>query len=172
MFGRKEPIVTPELDEIPSRPPVEYQPPNLKPDGSNRDAVIAAAREHDRQERVIAEQATMLLRAKAEIDAAIHQVEGFKLQIAELLNYVASYKNERDEAVQDRANVAAILANIKAIVDSPDIPLPPRRRRNGRHADASVAVEPVGGGPASPLQINIVGTGDEAKQRLSDEERG
>lgn len=178
MFGKKEPQMPAELGDIPSRPPVEYEPPNLQEDGTARDAAIQAAREYDRLVRAIAEKDELLRRSFAEVKAAQHQIDELKLSLAEERNHVASYKAERDEAIQDRANVVAILANIDAIIDRGirDGDIPRKSRRNGKHAlsadasnigvgGASDAVTHSGGAVA-PLPASSGGT---VEVRLSDE---
>jgi hypothetical protein len=112
----------------------DYAPVRIEPDGTSRDAVLAAAREYDQQQRRIAELEDLLRRAGAEVAAAAHQLDELKLNLATERNHVQSYKAERDDAIQDRANVVAILANIGAIIEhginAGDIP--PKKRKNGK----------------------------------------
>jgi hypothetical protein len=43
----------------------------------------------------------------------------------------SNHRNERDQAVAERAEVLAILSNVRAMVEKAEIPMPLRRKRNG-----------------------------------------
>ena len=63
-----------------------------------------------------------------------------------------NHRNERDQAVAERAEVLAILSNVRAMVEKAEIPMPLRRKRNGNGsvvADNDSEQLAIGGGKQS-----------------------
>jgi len=72
-----------------------------------------------------------LRRAVAVLEAKNLEIDNLNLLLSQERNRNDNYRNERDQAVAERAEVLAILSNVRAMVEKAEIPLPLPRKRNG-----------------------------------------
>src|SRR5215467_13939167 len=100
--------------------------------GQKRDLVIQAAMTYDEMQKRIASQENQLHRAVAALEARKFEIDNLNLLLAQERNRNDNYRNERDQAVAERAEVLAILSNVRAMVEKAEIPLPVRRKGNGK----------------------------------------
>ena len=99
--------------------------------GQQRDLVIQAAMTYDEMQKQIARLENQLHRAVAALEAKKVEIDKLNLLLTQERNRNDNHRNERDQAVAERAEVLAILSNVRAMVEKAEIPMPLRRKRNG-----------------------------------------
>lgn len=99
--------------------------------GQQRDLVIQAATTYDEMQKSIAILENQLHRAVAALEAKKVEIDNLNLLLSQERNRNDNHRNERDQAVAERAEVLAILSNVRAMVEKAEIPMPLRRKRNG-----------------------------------------
>ena len=99
--------------------------------GQQRDLIIEAAVAYDETQKRITYLEDQLKRAAAALEAKKFEIDNLNLLLAQERNRNDNYRNERDQAVAERAEVSAILSNVRAMVEKAEIPMPLRRKRNG-----------------------------------------
>jgi hypothetical protein len=99
--------------------------------GQQRDLIIQAAVAYDETQQRIMNLEDQLKRAAAALEARKFEIDNLNLLLAQERNRNDNYRNERDQAVAERAEVIAILSNVRAMVEKAEIPFPVRRKRNG-----------------------------------------
>ena len=67
----------------------------------------------------------------AALEAKNAEIDNLNLLLSQERNRNDNHRNERDQAVAERAEVLAILSNVRAMVEKAEIPMPLRRKRNG-----------------------------------------
>jgi hypothetical protein len=100
--------------------------------GQQRDLVMQAAAAYDETQKRIASLEDQLNRAVAALEAKNTEIDNLNLLLTQERNRNDNHRNERDQAVADRAEVLAILSNVRAMVEKAEIPLPLPRRGNGK----------------------------------------
>jgi len=99
--------------------------------GEQRDLIIQAAVAYDETQKRITNLEDQLKRAAAALEAKKFEIDNLNLLLAQERNRNDNYRNERDQAFAERAEVIAILSNVRAMVEKAEIPFPVRRKRNG-----------------------------------------
>jgi chromosome segregation ATPase len=99
--------------------------------GQQRDLVIQAAMTYDEMQKRIADLENKLNRAVAALEAKNTEIDNLNLLLSQERNRNDNHRNERDQAVAERAEVLAILSNVRALVEKAEIPMRPLRKRNG-----------------------------------------
>jgi hypothetical protein len=99
--------------------------------GQQRDLIIQAAVAYDETQKRITNLEDQLKRAAAVLEAKKFEIDNLNLLLAQERNRNDNYRNERDQAFAERAEVVAILSNVRAMLDKAEIPFPVRRKRNG-----------------------------------------
>jgi len=99
--------------------------------GQQRDLVIQAAMTYDEMQKQIARLENQLHRAVAALEAKKVEIDNLNLLLTQERNRNDNHRNERDQAVAERAEVLAILSNVRVMVEKAEIPMPLRRKRNG-----------------------------------------
>ena len=99
--------------------------------GEQRDLIIQAAVAYDETQKRITNLEDQLKRAAAALEATKFEIDNLNLLLAQERNRNDNYRNERDQAFAERAEVIAILSNVRAMVEKAEIPFPVRRKRNG-----------------------------------------
>src|SRR5262249_48825192 len=107
--------------------------------GQQRDLVIQAAMTYDEMQKQIARLENQLHRAVAALEAKKVEIDNLNLLLSQERNRNDNHRNERDQAVAERAEVLAILSNVRAMVEKAEIPMPLRRKRNGNGNGSVVA---------------------------------
>ena len=122
----------------------------LTTSGQQRDLVIQAAMTYDEMQKRIASLENQLHRAVAALEAKKVEIDNLNLLLSQERNRNDNHRNERDQAVAERAEVLAILSNVRAMVEKAEIPMPLRRKRNGNVvADNGSEQIAIGGGKQS-----------------------
>ena len=103
----------------------------LNVSGQQRDLMIQAAMAYDETQKRIAGLEDQLNRAVAALEAKNAEIENLNLWLSQERYRNDNHRNERDQAVAERAEVLAILSNVRAMVEKAEIPMPLRRKRNG-----------------------------------------
>jgi hypothetical protein len=103
----------------------------LTANGQDRDLMIQAAMAYDETQKRIANLENQLNRAVAALEAKNVEIDNLNLLLTQERNRNDNHRNERDQAVAERAEVLAILSNVRAMVEKAEIPMPLRRKRNG-----------------------------------------
>jgi len=103
----------------------------LVANGQQRDLIIQAAVAYDETQKRITNLEDQLKRAAAALEAKKFEIDNLNLLLAQERNRNDNYRNERDQAFAERAEVIAILSNVRAMVEKAEIPFPVRRKRNG-----------------------------------------
>jgi hypothetical protein len=98
--------------------------------GHQRDLMIEAAMAYDETQKRIANLEDQVKRAVAALEAKKFEIDNLNLLLAQERNRNDNYRNERDQAVAERAEVLAILSNVRAVVEKAEISMPLRRKRN------------------------------------------
>src|SRR5215469_2489982 len=98
--------------------------------GQQRDVIIQAAMAYDEAQKRIASLEEKLNRAVAALEAKNLEIDNLNLLLSQERNRNDTHRNERDQAVAERAEVVAILSNVRAVVEKAEIPMP-LRKRNG-----------------------------------------
>jgi hypothetical protein len=104
----------------------------LKVNAQRRDLIIEAAMAYDETQKRIASLEDKLNRAVAALEAKNTEIDNLNLLLSQERNRNDSHRNERDQAVAERAEVLAILSNVRAMVEKAEIPLPLPRKSNGK----------------------------------------
>jgi hypothetical protein len=120
--------------------------------GQQRDLVIQAAMTYDEMQKRIAILENQLHRDAAALEAKKVEIDNLNLLLSQERNRNDNHRNERDQAVAERAEVLAILSNVRAMVEKAEIPMPLRRKRNGNGsvvADNDSEQLAIGGGKQS-----------------------
>ena len=99
--------------------------------GQERDLMIQAAMAYDETQKRIASLEDQLNRAVAALEAKNVEIENLNLLLSQERNRNDNHRNERDQAVAERAEVLAILSNVRAMLEKTEIPMHLRRKRNG-----------------------------------------
>ena len=99
--------------------------------GQQRDLIIQAAVAYDETQKRIASLEDQLNRAVAALEAKNVEIENLNLLLSQERNRNDDHRNERDQAVAERAEVLAILSNVRAMLEKTEIPMHLRRKRNG-----------------------------------------
>jgi chromosome segregation ATPase len=126
--------------------------------GQQRDLVIQAAMTYDEMQKRIAILENQLHRAAAALEAKKVEIDNLNLLLSQERNRNDNHRNERDQAVAERAEVLAVLSNVRAMLEKTEIPMHLRRKRNGN----GDVVADIGG---ELLAIN--GGGKSGAKRLS-----
>jgi predicted nucleic acid-binding Zn-ribbon protein len=98
-----------------------------------RDLMVQAAVAYDETQKRIASLEDQLNRAVAALEAKNVEIENLNLLLSRERNRNDNHRNERDQAVAERAEVLAILSNVRAMLEKTEIPMHLRRRRNGNN---------------------------------------
>src|SRR6516225_5064548 len=101
----------------------------LTTSGQQRDLVIQAAVTYDEMQKRITILENQLHRAVAALEAKKVEIDNLNLLLSQERNRNDNHRNERDQAVAERAEVLAILSNVRAMVEKAEIPMPLRRKR-------------------------------------------
>jgi len=99
--------------------------------GQERDLMMQAAMAYDETQKRISNLENQLNRAVAALEAKNVEIDNLNLLLIQERNRNDNHRNERDQAVAERAEVLAILSNVRAMVEKAEIPMPLRRKRNG-----------------------------------------
>ena len=103
----------------------------LTTSGQQRDLVIQAAVTYDEMQKRITILENQLHRAVAALEVKKVEIDNLNLLLSQERNRNDNHRNERDQAFAERAEVVAILSNVRAMVEKAEIPMPLRRKRNG-----------------------------------------
>lgn len=135
MFGKSKLNITPlppedEQAAAAFEPPVAaYAPVSLESTDPNRTTMIEAARAYDETQRRIADLEAGLRNANAELGSKNRMID----ELCSLLEHERENQRiaaaARDQAYNERSEALAILANVRSVVDHPDIPLAARGGR-------------------------------------------
>jgi chromosome segregation ATPase len=98
-----------------------------------RDFMVQAAVAYDETQKRIASLEDQLNRAVAALEAKNVEIENLNLLLSQERNRNDNHRNERDQAVAERAEVLAILSNVRAMLEKTEIPMHLRRKRNGNN---------------------------------------
>ena len=136
-----------------------------------RDLMMQAAVAYDETQKRIATLEDKLNRAVAALEAKNAEIDNLNLMLSQERNRNDNYRNERDQAVADRAEVLSILSNVRAMLEKTPIPMHLGGTRNGKIVgNGNVAADNFvadNGGE----QLAIGGGGNPgAERRLSDSE--
>jgi len=93
--------------------------------------VIQAAMTYDEMQKRIAILENQLHRTVAALEAKKVEIDNLNLLLSQERNRNDNHRNERDQAVAERAEVLAILSNVRAMLEKTEIPMHLRRKRNG-----------------------------------------
>ena len=96
-----------------------------------RDLMMQAAVAYDETQKRIASLEDQLNRAVAALEAKNVEIENLNLLLSQERNRNDNHRNERDQAVAERAEVIAILSNVRAMLEKAEIPMRPHLNRNG-----------------------------------------
>src|ERR1044071_8018475 len=99
--------------------------------GEQRELIIQAAVAYDETQKQITNLEDQLRRAIAALEAKKFEIDNLNLLLAQERNRNDNYRNERDQAVAERAEVLAILSNVRAVLEKAEIPVRLRRKPNG-----------------------------------------
>lgn len=98
--------------------------------GEQRDLMIQAAMAYDETQKRIASLENQLHRAVAALEAKKVEIDNLNLLLSQERNRNDNHRNERDQAVAERAEVVAILSHVRAVVEKAEIPVRLRRKNN------------------------------------------
>jgi chromosome segregation ATPase len=129
----------------------------LTVNGQQRDVMIQAAAAYDETQKRIASLEDQLNRAVAALEAKNAEIENLNLLLTQERNRNDNHRNERDQAVAERAEVIAILSNVRAMVEKAEIPMPLRKRNGNGNvvADNGDQQLAVGGGRKSSAERRL-----------------
>src|SRR5215471_11107287 len=119
-----------------------------------RDLIIQAAVAYDETQKRITNLEDQLKRAAAALEARKFEIDNLNLLLAQERNRNDNYRNERDQAVAERAEVLAILSNVRAMVEKAEIPLPVRRKGNAITDNGGEQLA-IGGRKSSAEELSI-----------------
>jgi hypothetical protein len=100
-------------------------------DEHDREVSIAAAEAFDRAKRERDELIQRVMEATAGLEAKNVTISQLELALAEERNRGATYRNERDQAIQERADLCALFANVYNQLERFELPIPIKRNGNG-----------------------------------------
>src|ERR1700745_4136908 len=129
----------------------------LPASSKRRDLMVQAAVAYDETQKRIASLEDQLNRAVAALEAKNVEIENLNLLLSQERNRNDSHRNERDQAVAERAEVIAILSNVRAMLEKAEIPMRPHLNRNGNsdvvadNGGELVAIN--GGGKCGPKRV-------------------
>ena len=103
----------------------------LTVNGQQRELMIQAAMAYDETQKRITSLEDQLNRAVAALEAKNVEIENLNLLLSQERNRNDNHRNERDQAVAERAEVLAILSNVRAMLEKTPIPMRLHRKRNG-----------------------------------------
>jgi hypothetical protein len=103
----------------------------VKVSGQQRDLMMQAAVAYDETQKRIASLEDQRNRAVAALEAKNAEIDNLNLLLSQERNRNDNHRNERDQAVAERAEVFAILSNVRAVVEKAEIPVRHRRKSNG-----------------------------------------
>jgi hypothetical protein len=103
----------------------------LRVKDQQRDLMIQAAVAYDETQMRIANLEKQLHRAVAALEAKKVEIDNLNLLLSQERNRNDNHRNERDQAVAERAEVLAILGNVRAVLEKAEIPVRLRRKSNG-----------------------------------------
>src|SRR5262249_55203588 len=115
--------------------------------GQQRDLMIQAAMAYDETQKRIAGLEDQLKRAVAVLEAKNLEIDNLNLLLSQERSRNDNYRNERDQAFAERAEVVAILGNVRAMVEKAEIPMRVPRRSNG-NGNGNVVADNGGEQPA------------------------
>jgi len=118
---------------------IETPPPLHDPE---RAAMMSAAAAFDRSARRQAELQELLMKANLGLEAKNNEIarleqiiaderSRFSIELTAERGRVAIHQDERDQAIQDRSDLAAFVALVKAQFERFELPLPISRRKRG-----------------------------------------
>ena len=123
--------------------------------GQKRDLMIQAAMAYDETQKHIADLENKLNLALAALEAKNSEIDNLNLLLSQERNRNDNHRNERDQAYAERAEVLAILCNVRAMLEKTETPLHLRRKRNGNvvadNGSGQVVIEGGGRSSAKPL---------------------
>ena len=123
--------------------------------GQKRDLMIQAAMAYDETQKHIADLQNKLNLAVAALEAKNSEIDNLNLLLSQERNRNDNHRNERDQAYTERAEVLAILCNVRAMLEKTETPLHLRRKRNGNvvadNGSGQVVIEGGGQSSAKPL---------------------
>jgi hypothetical protein len=99
--------------------------------GQQRDLIMQAAVAYDETQKRIANLEDKLNRAVAALEAKNVEIDNLNLLLTQERNRNDNHRNERDQAVAERAEVIAILSNVRAMLEKAEIPMVLHRKPNG-----------------------------------------
>jgi hypothetical protein len=127
----------------------------LTVNGQQRDLMIQAAAAYDETQKRIADLENKLNQAVAALEAKNTTIDNLNLLLSQERNRNDNHRNERDQACAERAEVLAILSNVRAMLEKTEVPLHLGRKRNGNvvadNGSGQVGIEGGGGTSAKPL---------------------
>ena len=162
----REEMMPQDIEVRVPEPVIEAPPPVVHHD-PERAAMVSTAAAYDRAVRRQAELQEMLLKANVGLEAKNAEIarlerlmaderSRFEIELTAERGRVAIHQDERDQAIQDRSDLAAFVAGVKAQFERFELPLPISRRKraksvavadaNGSHVDAAAAVPDAGAG--------------------------
>jgi hypothetical protein len=103
----------------------------LRVKDQQRDLMIQAAVAYDETQMRIANLEKQLHRAVAALEAKKVEIDNLNLLLSQERNRNDNHRNERDQAVAERAEVLAILGNVRAVLEKAEMPVRLRRKPNG-----------------------------------------
>jgi hypothetical protein len=89
--------------------------------------MIQAAMAYDETQKRIADLENKLILAVAALEAKNSEIDNLNLLLSQERDRNDNHRNERDQAYAERAEVLAILCNVRAMLEKTEI----RRKRNG-----------------------------------------
>jgi hypothetical protein len=114
-----------------------------------RSAMMNAAAAYDRAARRQAELQEMLIKAQLGLEAKNREIEKLEIDLQSERGRVAIYQDERDQAIQDRSDLAAFVAGIRAQFERFELPAPIVRRNKRIAAAKSAAADGNGSSQAA-----------------------
>ena len=120
--------------------------------GQQRDLIVQAAMAYDETQKRIAGLEDQLKRAVAVLEAKNLEIDNLNLFLSQERNRNDNYRNERDQAFVERAQVVAILSNVRAVVERAEIPMrvPRKSNRNSNVVADNGGEQPAIGGGKQP----------------------
>lgn len=120
------------IDPIPTAiiPPPDTEPPiteSPEVEAMKKAAAMVARFEQQRQE-----QSELIQRATKEIKDLMRENELLKLDLMQCQNNLAAAQSQVEAFRQEASDTRALFSSIRAQLDHFEIPLPVRKRRNGR----------------------------------------
>lgn len=122
------------IDPIPTAiiPPPDTELPMPMPESPEVEAMKKAAAIHARIEQERQQQSELIVRATKEIKDLMRENELLKLDLMQCQNNLAAAQSQVEAFRQEASDTRALFSSIRAQLDHFEIPLPVRKRRNGR----------------------------------------